>query len=133
MTDILCASLIISVDISAAALLPNNIIFKLLYMLYRLLLTIFFISILLSQYEHHNHGNYSGGIITGTILNTSTGQPVESAIITVFKSQDNSILTGSMANEGGYFRIEDLHPGILNITIKFIKTKAPIDNGTPKA
>ena len=92
-----------------------------LYIMKNSLILILFLSILLSQ--HHNHGHdHMHGEISGLLLNDATGSPVEYATISIFKSEQNSLMienspvTGGISNEDGYFNIENVWSDIIRIS-----------------
>jgi len=73
-------------------------------------------------------GNFQGGMpmdakIIGNIVDGSTGQPVEYAVIAVRKQKDSTLVTGTTSNPTGNFTIEDLPYGKFYCEISFVGYK----------
>lgn len=62
------------------------------------------------------------GAITGTILDSETGKPVEFATIALFNSSD-SIITGAITSANGNFKLEQIPFGKFHLEITFIGYK----------
>jgi ferric enterobactin receptor len=58
--------------------------------------------------------------ITGTVLDKTSGSPLESATIQVFSSQDSSLTGGGLADKEGNFAIADIPEGKYYIRISYI-------------
>ena len=107
------------------SLLINPILVILIFNFFdKLVILVLFLSILFPQ--HHDHGhNHIHGKISGLLLNDATGLPVEYATISIFKSNQNSLMvensavTGGISNEDGYFNIDEIEPGKYRVVIKF--------------
>ena len=63
------------------------------------------------------------GVITGTIVNSSSGKPVEYAYVVLFRSKDSSQVSGIMTNEKGKFILDKLSFGNYYLKINFIGLK----------
>jgi outer membrane receptor protein involved in Fe transport len=60
------------------------------------------------------------GVISGTVYDHSTRQPMEYANIVIFKKSDSLMLTGTVTNEKGNFRINNIPAGNYYIVANFI-------------
>ena len=69
-----------------------------------------------SNYDNQDYVSY----IKGIVLDNSTNQPIEYATIKIINPDDNTVITGTISNEDGYFKLDKLQPGKYNITIEFI-------------
>lgn len=58
--------------------------------------------------------------ITGSVVDKSTGKPVEYANIAIFRSKDSSLVTGGITNQQGKFAIERVPYGSYTIKVRFI-------------
>ena len=72
-------------------------------------------SILLSQGDS---GSSNQGYITGQILSEDTGLPVQYAIVSLISKKTNEISNGTMSNEIGGFKIENVAPGKYDLLIE---------------
>ena len=92
---------------------------------YFLLLNIFIVSL----FAQHSHGNRGGKKlpavceIKGTVVDSTTGFPIEYASITVL-DHDGDIITGGVSDEDGFFRIREINPGHYDVKIEFMGFKA---------
>ena len=87
---------------------------------------------LLSQ--GYQKGNFQGtmpmdGKITGTIIDSITGQPVEYAIVAIHKMKDSSLVTGSSTKTNGSFIVEGLPYGRFYAEITFVGYKKHVVRG----
>ncbi|MGE5400477.1 MAG: TonB-dependent receptor domain-containing protein [Ignavibacteriales bacterium] len=87
----------------------------------------FFISILLftSAFAQPgkrggSQGAPGGGSITGKVLDSQTGKPVEYASVVLFKTTGGKQINGSITDPDGNFEIKDVVPGKYNIAVSFI-------------
>lgn len=60
--------------------------------------------------------------ITGIVADDQTGKPVEFASISLFDST-GSLLTGAITSSTGFFKLENIPPGITHLEIRFIGYK----------
>ena len=65
-------------------------------------------------------GDIPKGKITGTVLDNTTGQPVEYANVAVYRLRDSTLVTGTISDPAGAFVLDDLMPGRYYVTINFI-------------
>jgi hypothetical protein len=78
----------------------------------------FSIVILLSYFfSFAQQGNFS---ITGAIVDSLSGQPIEYATITVFQKGNTKPVNGTSTNHAGLFSIDNLSAGKYTLTIDFI-------------
>ena len=87
----------------------------------RFFLTILFL-ILFSTFAIAQRPEQKEVIITGTIIDIETNQPLEYATITFFNKRQNKIVTGGITDNKGSFSIAVL-TGIYDITIEYISFK----------
>lgn len=64
--------------------------------------------------------NDKTGIISGQIVNQQTSEPVPFANVAVINSDNSKIVTGTMTDEKGYFKLENIPFGKYHIQISFI-------------
>ncbi|MHA1858286.1 MAG: TonB-dependent receptor domain-containing protein [Candidatus Thorarchaeota archaeon] len=86
-----------------------------------------------AQPPGYRRGDFNTKVsITGTVVDSTSNQPLKYANVMLYDLRD-SLLTGTITNDRGYFRLKDLHPGIYRVTVKFIgfhkKTIGPIKAG----
>ena len=82
-------------------------------------LTYIFILILLSVLlSQGDSGNSNQGYITGQILSEDTGLPVQYAIVSLMSKKTNEISNGTMSNEIGGFKIENISPGKYDLLVE---------------
>ena len=60
------------------------------------------------------------GSIIGTVLNSSTGKPIEYASVGVYKSTDSSVVNGGITNLEGKFEILEISRGDYYIEVDFL-------------
>ncbi|SMO59506.1 Outer membrane receptor proteins, mostly Fe transport [Saccharicrinis carchari] len=60
------------------------------------------------------------GVLKGHVYDSKTGQAVEYATIAVYKSRDNSLVTGEISDADGAFAIKGLEAGEFYVTISFL-------------
>ena len=65
-------------------------------------------------------GRTGSGIVTGTIFDKKTSEPIEVATIMLFNSKDSSAVTGGSTNSKGEFSIENVPSGTFYARISFI-------------
>jgi outer membrane cobalamin receptor len=64
--------------------------------------------------------NNTGIVIKGQVVEKSTGKPLESATIQVFKISDSSLVNGSLTDKSGNFIISDIIEGIYTVKVSYI-------------
>ncbi len=95
-------------------------------------ITLIFIFLLCGLFSQHNHGggrgqhSFSGGIISGIILDSLSQKPIEYASISLVNQKDNTIETGGVTSESGHFDITKIKPGKYNLKIEFMGYKSKI-------
>lgn len=64
--------------------------------------------------------NVPGGNVSGIILDTNTDEPVEFATIGVYNFEDSTLVSGSITDASGKFKIADLPLGHYYVDVRFI-------------
>jgi outer membrane cobalamin receptor len=64
--------------------------------------------------------NSTDATVKGTVVDKSSGNPMESATIQVFKAEDSTLVTGASSDKDGSFSIGGIPSGIYNIRISFV-------------
>lgn len=88
-----------------------------------LLSTILFAQNNQNNNSHPNNTGYQNapkGSISGTVVETKTGTPVEFANVIVFKAKDSTQVTGGLTNPKGKFYIENVPAGRYFLKVNFI-------------
>ncbi|MEQ8423526.1 MAG: carboxypeptidase-like regulatory domain-containing protein, partial [Cyclobacteriaceae bacterium] len=80
-------------------------------------LLVFGLGLLIGTFTFAQSGK---GKLSGTVLDTSTGEPVEYATIAVIDPQTGKPINGTVADGKGKFVVKDIPNGKYNITISFI-------------
>ncbi|MDT8430887.1 MAG: TonB-dependent receptor, partial [Bacteroidales bacterium] len=62
----------------------------------------------------------SKGLITGTVVEEFSEVPMEYTSIAVYRTADSSLVTGTVTNTNGQFRLEDVPYGTYYVEIKFV-------------
>ncbi|MCU4173469.1 TonB-dependent receptor domain-containing protein [Carboxylicivirga sp. N1Y90] len=60
------------------------------------------------------------GIVKGKIYDQKSKNPVEYATVAVYRSEDNSVVTGTITDNDGQFKIKGLQPGSFYIVVSFL-------------
>ena len=92
---------------------------------YFLLLNLFITS-LFAQPSYGNRGGKKMPAvceIKGTVVDSTTGFPIEYASISVLDQEEN-VITGGVSDPDGYFHIREINPGKYNIKIEYMGFKA---------
>ncbi|MFO7863536.1 MAG: TonB-dependent receptor [Salinivirgaceae bacterium] len=58
--------------------------------------------------------------IMGRVIDAQTENPVEYANVALFSSSDSTLVNGTVSNEKGFFKIDNVENGTYNMRIKFI-------------
>jgi outer membrane receptor protein involved in Fe transport len=90
----------------------------------KLLLTL----ILLSIWSSSNCQNIKSFSISGSLIDSLNKQPLEYASVAIYKSIDNSLVTGSITSAKGVFTINNLHAGKFFLKSSFMGYKTKITN-----
>ena len=80
-------------------------------------------------------GDFQGEII-GKVVEEASGKVMEYTNISVFRMKDSTLVSGSITDSKGYFKIEKLKPGFYSIKVEFIgfdryTTTAKVNPQTP--
>lgn len=88
---------------------------------------VFILKINASAQERPQHGGGGRpddmpkiGVITGTVKDDATGQPVQYANVVLYSMKDNKLITGTIADEKGFFKMDKLPFGRFNLEVHFI-------------
>lgn len=74
-----------------------------------------------SQNNRNSGGEMpSDGIVSGIVLEKSSGNPVEYANIVIYSIRDSSIVSGGITDKSGYFKIDKIRYGNFFVEINFI-------------
>jgi outer membrane receptor protein involved in Fe transport len=81
--------------------------------------------------QGYQNGNFQGTMpmdanITGTIIDSITGQPVEYAIVAIHRMKDSILVTGNSTKTNGSFSVEGLPYGRFYAEISFVGYKKHI-------
>ncbi len=60
------------------------------------------------------------GIVKGKVYDSKTKKPIEYATVAIYKSDDDSVVTGTISDANGEFKIKGLEPGEFYIVISFL-------------
>jgi outer membrane receptor protein involved in Fe transport len=71
-------------------------------------------------FAQQRQGNFSGGSISGKVIDSSTKHTIEYANIVVFSLKDSSMVTGGVTNSEGLFNLSIDRPGNFKVEIRFI-------------
>jgi len=69
--------------------------------------------------EKIDNTNKKGDII-GVVVDASDGKPVEYATIALYKTNDQTLITGSISDNEGFFRIKNSSEGAYYLTVTFM-------------
>jgi outer membrane receptor protein involved in Fe transport len=84
------------------------------------LLFAFFSTILAAQAQVPSAGSSITGRISGTVIDSVTKKPVDYATISVFRSGGKAPLNGTLTDEKGNFKLDNIAPGKYKVSIAFI-------------
>ena len=62
----------------------------------------------------------SVGHISGTVVDSDTERPIETATVALWSARDSSLVTGAVTDEAGRFDLEQLQGGRYYLTVSFI-------------
>ncbi len=90
-------------------------------MKYYLLLLLTIPELAFWQNQSQMVNNYSPeGIITGTVTDATTNQAIEYATVSLHRMKDSTLITGTITNSQGIFRIEKVPFGMFYIHVKYL-------------
>lgn len=87
--------------------------------IYISLIAALFTSICIFSQERSNFQNFEGSI-SGKVIDELTKEPIPYANISVYRTKDSTLVGGGITNENGFFKIENLHPGMFKIKVDFM-------------
>ncbi|MDD5361335.1 MAG: TonB-dependent receptor [Ignavibacteria bacterium] len=64
--------------------------------------------------------NSTDAAVKGTVVDKSTGNPMESATIQIFRAEDSTLVTGASSDKDGSFLIGGVPTGTYNIKISYV-------------
>src|SRR3972149_6627190 len=70
--------------------------------------------------ERQGRGNFTGGTITGKVLDSLSHEPIEYANVVIISTRDSSVITGAVTNKEGIFNNTGVRPGKLIAEVRFI-------------
>jgi outer membrane receptor protein involved in Fe transport len=73
-----------------------------------------------SLFAFSNPEVFKDGKVRGIIIDKQTNEPVEYATIALYQQNNNSLVTGTITDFNGYFKLENLELGSYYIVISFI-------------
>jgi outer membrane receptor protein involved in Fe transport len=82
-------------------------------------LVFLFIALALNSVCQRTDNNFSGQI-TGYVYEDKSKQPIEFANVVIYNANDSSIVSGSITDKKGYFKIDKLRPGTYFAEIMFL-------------
>jgi outer membrane cobalamin receptor len=83
--------------------------------------SLFFLIISLNIFSNELENAASkDGTIKGFVIDSMTNYPLEYATVTLYKTFDNSLVTGTITDENGFFRLKDIPFGNYRVEFTFI-------------
>jgi hypothetical protein len=61
-----------------------------------------------------------GGVIKGVVFDASSKAPIEYATIAIYNALDNSVVTGTVTNPKGEFRVTGINDGAFYVVVSFL-------------
>ena len=93
-------------------------------------LTLVLITLLLNVLEaqpgHNDKPSYSisgTGVISGAVINSKTGVPIEYASVTLLNKESNEVIEGQLTDELGFFVFQEISTGYYFVEINFMGVK----------
>ncbi len=80
------------------------------------------IPLCINAQPQRGYGN-SGGVITGTVIDSASKAPIEYANIVVLSLKDTSVITGTVSNSEGKFNVQKVPFGRYFLDVRFIGFK----------
>jgi hypothetical protein len=95
------------------------------------LLVLMAISVMMPQ---ERSGNFQGGTITGSVFDSNSKMPIEYANIVLLSKQDTSLITSTVTDTQGNFKLEKIRPSEFYLDVRFIgymekRTEVTINRG----
>ena len=87
-------------------------------------LTIVITLILIASYGQEKNNEKVQGKITGKVLDSSSGLPLDYSTITLFAAGKNKPLNGTTSDSAGNFILTNIPSGSFSITVEFIGYKS---------
>jgi len=101
-------------------------------MLKQIILLIVITSIsFLGRADDTNPENAAGGSIKGFVYDLTSKQPLEYATITIIRKKDNQVVTGTISDQTGFFKIKGMDFGMYKIDVTFIGYKTKTIESVP--
>jgi outer membrane cobalamin receptor len=75
---------------------------------------------LITSAQERKFGNFTGGSVSGKVLDSSTKHAIEYANVVVFSQRDSSMVTGGVTDENGLFRLKLKRSGRFYVEFRFI-------------
>lgn len=89
--------------------------------MYNKVLTIVFSFFLtLSLNAENSEEAMAPGVVKGIVNDALTGQPLEYATVSITRAEDNSLVTGTITDENGVFRLKNIDAGVYKLEVTFI-------------
>jgi len=60
------------------------------------------------------------GVVKGKIYDGKSKKPIEYATVAIYKKEDDSVVTGTITDEDGHFKVKGLDPGSFYIVVSFL-------------
>ena len=60
------------------------------------------------------------GIVTGTVIDSTTGDPVAYASVSLISEKEQTVVTGGITDDQGHFRINEIQLGRYDLAVDFI-------------
>ncbi|MBC8488115.1 MAG: carboxypeptidase regulatory-like domain-containing protein [Ignavibacteria bacterium] len=70
----------------------------------------------------------NNGSLTGTVVEKSSDNPLESAVVQVLSSVDSTVIDGTLTDKDGRFSISDVPAGLYTVKISYIGYSTTIEN-----
>lgn len=92
----------------------------------RLTVILFFAALIMIAIAGNNYsqnrpfGENGGGVITGKIFDNDSKHTIEYANIVVFNTVDSNLVTGTVSDVEGQFRLEKIRPGKYLVEVRFL-------------
>ena len=71
-------------------------------------------------HDHHGHDLDGGGFVRGQLLSEETGIPIGYATVTLINKETKTEVAGTITDDIGTFKIENIPPGEYDIIIEFM-------------
>lgn len=93
--------------------------FSRIYIVFPALLIVFALSLNIAA-QNRNINRTGSGKISGTLIDSASNNPLESATVTISKSRDSIIVSGALTDEDGVFLLERVPFGTYTAKFNFI-------------